>query len=79
MADPKTSWEEYRLLIVSELERLNAGIAALNQKMDLLRNEDINKMKMDISNLKLKLTMLAIAAGGTGAGAVEMIKAFMVR
>lgn len=89
MIEAKTSWEEYRLLIVSELERLNLGIAGLNTKSDTLRdtfirqisdlrNDDINKMKMDISNLKLKLAMLGVLAGGGGASAVELIR-FMMR
>lgn len=69
-----TSWEQYRRLIVSELDRLNDSIKALTLEIQALRNREIQDMKVDIATLKVKLAMLGVAAGAGGAGAVEVVK-----
>lgn len=64
MPSGEESWSEYRRLVISELERANSGIAALNLRVDVLRDE----FRRDLLTLKLKA-----AAWGGAAGAVPVV------
>jgi hypothetical protein len=63
MADDEGSWVEYKKLILAELERLSAGIASLNAKIDLMRSDDIAQIKAEVAVLKFKSGLWGAAFG----------------
>jgi hypothetical protein len=63
-------WLEYRRLILAEIERINRGIQDIGEKLERLRSEDLNEVKIDIAMLQVKsgawgaLAGLCVALGG---------------
>lgn len=58
-------WNEYRRLVVRELEGLNLRLTSLNDKLD----GKLSAMQVDLITLKVKAGLLG-ALGGTVFGAV---------
>lgn len=69
MATPKDSFAEYRQLILAALERLEATIAALNVKLDDLRNKEVQQLHVEVAMLKVRSTIFG-AVGGSIGGAI---------
>lgn len=69
----RASFEEYRLLLVNELERTSAGLRDLNQKVDQFRREDVAQMKTDIALLKMQATIYGAIAGLVSTGAITLL------
>jgi len=51
----ENGWDEYQKLVMSDLKRLDKGINAINEKLDLLSR--------DVGMLKVKASMWGAAAG----------------
>jgi len=51
-------WGEYRKLILAELERLARSIGDIDRKMDLFRNDEVAKIRKEISDFEIKLATL---------------------
>ena len=79
MAESAEGWTEYRKLILAELGRMNLAIHSLDAKMDIFRQEDITKMKVDIAMLKTKAGMFGAAAGAIGGAVVGTIVSRFIR
>jgi hypothetical protein len=56
-------WGEYRRLILSELERLNGTVDAINAKIQRFREEDLATIKQDVLLLKWQAAIWGGAAG----------------
>ena len=69
----RASFEEYRLLLISELERTGRELQSLNDKVEKFRREDVAQMKTDIALLKLQATIYGAAAGLISTGAITLI------
>ncbi len=61
--DSPEGWGEYRKLILSEQKRMLETLAALNEKIDRLRLEDMGQIRQDIALLKFQAAMWGGAAG----------------
>ena len=59
-------FDEYRRLILENLEQLRREISRVGLKVDALRETDLASMKVDIALLKFKASMWG-ALGGAGA------------
>jgi hypothetical protein len=57
------SWEGYRRLILTELERINSAVEAINKKIEQFRQDDIAQIRTDIALLKFQAAMWGGAAG----------------
>ncbi len=55
MSDESNGWNEYKRLVVSELDRLDESINKLSGKIDAMRE--------DMVSLKVKMAMIGAAAG----------------
>ena len=62
-------FDEYRRLILQSLEQLGKDIAGINTKIDEMRRNDLEGMKIDIAMLKVKAGMWG-AVGGAAGGAI---------
>lgn len=51
----ETSWNEYRRLVLNEIERLSREITELNKKLHEVRNDDLAEVKMVVRTLADKL------------------------
>lgn len=61
---PETgTFDEYKRLLLSELERMSGDLAALNAKLDALREDDLTALKIDVAMLKVKASLLGAAGG----------------
>lgn len=66
MSDPQFSapgWNEYKLLVLDQLEGLKAQVRALEAKMDAFRADDIANVKVEIALLKLKAGVWGAVSG----------------
>lgn len=54
------NWNEYRRLILAELESVRLELRGVNAKIDALQNTEI-------SNLKVAVAMLQVRSAGLGA------------
>lgn len=69
----KATFEEYRLLLVNELERTSRELSGLNDKIERFRREDVSQMKIDIALLKLQATIYGAVAGLVSTGAMYIV------
>ena len=60
---PPEGWGEYRKLILSELERISGDLKDLNTRLDLFRQDEISKIKIDIAMLKVKAGAWGVLGG----------------
>lgn len=58
-----SDWNEYRRLVLSELERIGRDFNTINRKIDELRQEDISQLKTDITLLKFQAAMYGSIGG----------------
>lgn len=56
-------WREYRRLVLGELKRVNDNIETLERKIESFRQEDIQKIKVDIAMLQVKSGLWGGASG----------------
>lgn len=68
----RSSWGEYRRLILAELERISREIKDLNVKIEKFRQEDVASMKTDIVLLKFQAAMYGAIAGLVATGAITL-------
>lgn len=73
----RATFEEYRLLLVNELDRTSAELRNLNNKIEQFRNEDVSSMKTDIALLKLQATLYGAVAGLVATGAITLIVKYL--
>jgi hypothetical protein len=73
----RDTFEEYRLLLMSELDRTSAELRNLNTKIEQFRNEDVSSMKTDIALLKLQATLYGAIAGLIATGAITLIVKYL--
>jgi hypothetical protein len=59
----RTTWDEYRRLILSELERITRDIGFINEKIERVRQEDLAKIKLDLALLKFQSALYGSIAG----------------
>ncbi len=58
-----SDWNEYRRLVLSELERIGRDFNSINRKIDELRQDDISQLKTDITLLKFQAAMWGSIGG----------------
>lgn len=68
----RTSWGEYRRLILAELERISRDIRAVNDKVEKFRQEDVAQMKTDIALLKFQAALYGTIAGVISTGIITV-------
>jgi hypothetical protein len=66
-------WNEYKELILSELERINKQLETINEKFENIFLEEIVKLKVDIAMLQIKSGIF-----GALTGAVTTLILFLV-
>jgi hypothetical protein len=71
----RDDWNEYRRLVLKELERVGADIHATEGKVDRIKSEDLAQIKMDIALLKFQAAMWG-AIGGT---AFSVVGSFVMK
>ncbi len=70
------SWEEYKRLVVSELERLDSSIRSLSHQISqdgAARSKEANIMAVEIAMLKVKASMLGSVFGAVVGAVVAAI------
>ena len=73
----RASFEEYRLLLVTELERVSSELRRINDKVEQFRRDDVAQMKTDIALLKLQASIYGAVAGVLTTGVVTAIIKFI--
>lgn len=73
----KASFEEYRLLLINELERMAKELRLLSDKVEQFRRQDVAEMKTDIALLKLQATIYGAIAGLVSTGIITAIIKFI--
>lgn len=56
-------WNEYRKLVVSQLEKLNHDLIMVSDKIDSLRNDEISKLQIQVATLKAQAALIGGMAG----------------
>lgn len=56
-------WNEYKLLVLDQLEGLRASVQGLERKVDAFRADDIATVKVEIALLKQKAGLWGATAG----------------
>jgi hypothetical protein len=69
----RTTWEEYRRLVLSELERITRDIGFINEKIERVRQEDLAKIKLDLALLKFQSALYGSIAGVVFSGFVTFL------
>lgn len=59
-------FDEYRHLIMETLERLQRGITAIDVKVDSLRTQEVEALKIDVAMLKVRASIYGALAGSLG-------------
>jgi len=60
---PVPGWNEYKLLVLDQIERVSRQVAELERKMDAMRADDIASVKVEIALLKQKAGLWGAIAG----------------
>jgi hypothetical protein len=60
---PAPGWNEYKLLVLDQLEKACKKIDDLERKMDTFRADDIANVKVEIALLKQKAGLWGAVAG----------------
>jgi hypothetical protein len=60
---PVPGWNEYKLLVLDQLERVSRQVGDLERKMDAFRADDIANVKVDIALLKQRAAAYGAIAG----------------
>ena len=60
---PAPGWNEYKLLVLDQLERMSRQMGDLERKMDAFRADDIANLKVDIALLKQRAAGYGAIAG----------------
>jgi hypothetical protein len=75
---PKTNqWDEYRRLVIAELERIDRSLGQINVKMDMtteVRNKEISSLRVEIAILKVKASIFGAACGLAASAIVPIVK-----
>jgi hypothetical protein len=56
-------WGDYQKMVLNELERHNAMLQHMDEKIDQLRHEDFVNLRVEIATLKVKASLWGGAAG----------------
>lgn len=75
MSDPVSApgWNEYKLLVLDQLEGLKAQVRNLEAKMDAFRADDIANVKVEIALLKQKAGLWGAIAGLIPGGIAALV------
>ena len=73
----RTSWGEYRRLILAELERISKDIRSVNDKVERFRQEDVAQMKTDIALLKFQAALYGAISGIIATGIISFAIRFI--
>jgi hypothetical protein len=68
------TWDEYRRLVLAELERISIAVVTVNDKLDRFHSEEISKLKIDVAMLQVKASLW-----GAGAGLLVAIGAALLK
>jgi hypothetical protein len=65
VSDPGAApgWNEYKLLVLDQLEGLKRTVENLERKLDAFRADDIATVKVEVALLKQKASIYGLAAG----------------
>src|SRR5688572_3531419 len=82
MDETPSTWQEYRLLILRALERVDSQMANLNEKIEsqsIERTREITEMKVQIAMLQVKATVGGIMAGAMVSLAVTLVAHYITK
>ncbi len=80
--EASSGWQEYRRLVLSELERIDRGVKDLNKKMDEkdgATDKQIGLLWRAIDNLQVRAGMVSGLIGVVVSAGVAIIAAFIGR
>lgn len=77
--EDKTSWGQYRQLMISELQRIDRTLTDLNKKFDTVLQNEITEMRIKIATLEVKIGLIGVGTGVIGAAAVEIFFRLLAR
>lgn len=60
---PEDSWPEWSRHVLAELKRLNDNLAQVEDKIDLIKDEQITPLKVEIAMLKIKASIWGLIGG----------------
>lgn len=60
---PVPGWNEYKLLVLDQLERMSRQVSDLERKVDAFRADDIAAVKVEIALLKQKASLWGAVGG----------------
>lgn len=63
MNDQAPGWNEYKLLVLEQIERLSKQVTNLEAKVDGFRADDMGNVKVEIALLKQKAGLWGAIAG----------------
>lgn len=76
----EASWEEYRRLVVSELERIDAAMRELDRKLDdalFVRDKGMSELRVEVAILKTKATIFGAIAGTAATVLLQVLMKFL--
>ena len=76
------SWQEYRRLVLNELERLDEAIKNLDKKLDerdKAQDVKVSAINLELLTLKIKASVYGAIAGAIFSGIVAVITALIYR
>ena len=56
-------WDQYRRLVLAELESMRGGIKELSRKIDDIRTEEIHNIWLELNKLQMKAGVWGAVAG----------------
>lgn len=74
----RADWLEYRRYVLLELERTGKVIAAISEKVDRVRIEDLSSIKTDIVLLKFQAALWGSMGGIVFSAVVTALMKFLV-
>jgi len=60
---PAPGWNEYKLLVLDQIEKVCRQVGELERKVDAMRADDITAVKVEIALLKQKAGLWGAIAG----------------
>jgi hypothetical protein len=75
MSDGDYGWDVNRKLILDSIDRLRDELAAIKNKLDQFRQDDIAQIRTEIALLKVKSSMWGAAMGAATGIAVALTAA----
>jgi hypothetical protein len=73
----QANWDEYRRLVLAELERISNDINTINNRLLTFQQKDVADMKTDIALLKFQALLYGSIAGFLATAVLTAVSRFI--